>query len=148
MNNCPIGDKIFKRKQIHWFKINYSNSQTQTMSLYTHNKKIFGQEPTKQSTVLIAQLIQWMEDHSKTKPKVLTAKTDVTQTNGIFRESGTFSKIETWIKKFERNTIQPFDENFAMEDVAGIIQQYFHRLPNPLIEFETVKLLYKLSSNF
>jgi hypothetical protein len=75
---------------------------------------------------------------------------DVTESKGVFRESGNYSKIEDWIKKYEKGEPQSLDEviffflifskkNYFVEDVAGIFLHYYHTLPNPLIKVEQLQ---------
>eukprot|EP01080_Neovahlkampfia_damariscottae_P005896 gene5896-9724_t len=88
--------------------------------------KVFSEDPTEKSIQLLSQILLNMYDKN------------ILGTKGIFRESGSFSKIEEWVKSYEKGEVQSLDD-LNVEDVAGIFLHYFHTLPKSLVTVDQVE---------
>jgi hypothetical protein len=117
-----------------------------------NKSNVFGSDPNKQSSVLMSQLINWLYSNSKL---LILKSTDVTETKGVFRESGNYTKIKEWTEKYNKNSIIPLNQDvsfcgfqtfkaYSVEDVSGIFLHFYHSLPNPFIEIENVEEYCKL----
>jgi hypothetical protein len=72
---------------------------------------VFSNDPTKQSTILLSQLLDWLHKNSNTFQ--LNKNSEITETKGVFRESGNYTKIKEWTENYNKNTITPLSQEVS-----------------------------------